>query len=44
MRVMPPAYVKPQVKRQKKDTTDAEASCEAATRASMRFVETKTPE
>jgi transposase len=41
---MPPAYVKPYVKRQKNDTTDAEAICEAVTRANMRFVETKTPE
>src|SRR5258708_4834253 len=41
---MPPAYVKPYVKRQKNDAADAEAICEAVTRASMRFVETKTPE
>ena len=41
---MPPAYVKPYVKRQKNDTTDAEAICEAVTRANMRFVATKTPE
>ena len=32
------------VKRQKNDATDAEAICEAVTRASMRFVSTKTPE
>jgi len=44
VRLMPPAYVKPYVKRQKKDATDAEAICEAVTRANMRFVETKTPE
>src|SRR5512134_1681004 len=44
VRLMPPAYVKPYVKRQKNDATDAEAICEAVTRASMRFVETKTPE
>ena len=44
VRLMPPAYVKPYVKRQKNDTTDAEAICEAVTRANMRFVETKTPE
>jgi transposase len=31
-RLMPPAYVKPYVKRQKNDTTDAEAICEAVTR------------
>jgi len=41
---MPPAYVKPYVKRQKNDMADAEAICEAVTRANMRFVETKTPE
>jgi transposase len=39
---MPPAYVKPYVKRQKNDGTDAEAICEAVTRPNMRFVETKT--
>src|SRR6266699_1347101 len=42
--VMPPAYVKPYVKRHKNDAADAEAICEAVTRANMRFVETKTPE
>jgi transposase len=41
---MPPAYVKPYVKRQKNDATDAEAICEAVTRANVRFVPTKTPE
>ena len=41
---MPPAYVKPNVKRQKNDMADAEAICEAVTRANMRFVPTKTPE
>jgi transposase len=41
---MPAAYVKPYVKRQKNDATDAEAICEAVTRATMRFVSTKTPE
>ena len=40
---MPAAYVRPYVKRQKNDATDAEAICEAVTRANMRFVETKTP-
>ena len=44
VRLMPPAYVKPYVKRQKNDATDAEAICEAVTRANMRFVETKTAE
>ena len=43
VRLMPPAYVKPYVKRQN-DAADAEAICEAVTRANMRFVETKTPE
>ena len=42
VRLMPPAYVKPYVKRQKNDAADAEAICEAVTRANMRFVETKT--
>ena len=41
---MPPAYVKPYIKRQKNDAADAEAICEAVPRANMRFVETKTPE
>ena len=44
VRLMPPAYVKPYVKRQKNDATDAEAICEAVARANMRFVKTKTPE
>src|SRR5215510_3657403 len=42
VRLMPPAYVKPYVKRQKNDATDAEAICEAVTRPNMRFVATKT--
>ncbi len=44
VRLMPPAYVKPYVKRQKNDSTDAEAICEAVTRPNMRFVATKTSE
>src|ERR1700733_13515744 len=44
VRLMPPAYVKPYVKRQKNDMADAEAICEAVSRANMRFVPTKTPE
>ena len=44
VRLMPPAYVKPYVKRQKNDATDAEAICEAVGRANMRFVATKTAE
>ena len=43
VRLMPPAYVKPYVKRQKNDAADAEAICEAVTRTTMRFVATKTP-
>src|ERR1700675_827493 len=42
VRLIPPAYVKPYVKRQKNDATDAEAICEAVTRANMRFVPHKT--
>jgi transposase len=44
VRLMPPAYVKPYVKRQKNDMAGAEAICEAVTRANMRFVPTKTLE
>ena len=44
VRLMPPAYVKPYVKRHKNDATDAEAICEAVTRPNMRFVATKTRE
>jgi transposase len=44
VRLMPPAYVKPYVKRQKNDAADAEAICEAVTRPNMRFVPIKTPE
>jgi transposase len=44
VRLMPASYVKPYVKRQKNDAADAEAICEAVTRANMRFVATKTPE
>jgi transposase len=36
--MMPPAYVKPYIRRQKNDAADAAAICEAATRPSMRFV------
>jgi transposase len=39
--LIPPAYVKPFVKRQKNDTSDAEAICEAAQRPTMRFVPVK---
>ena len=44
VRLMPPAYVKPYLKRQKNDAADAEAICEAVQRPSMRFVPTKTPD
>ena len=37
-RMMPPVYVKPYVRRQKNDASDAAAICEAVTRPSMRFV------
>lgn len=42
VRLMPPAYVKPYVRRQKTDAADAAAICEAVTRPSMRFVPVKT--
>jgi transposase len=44
VRLMPAAYVKPYVKRQKNDAADAEAICEAVTRPTMRFVPVKSPE
>ena len=44
VRLMPPAYVKPYVKRGKTDAADAEAICEAVTRPTMRFVAVKSPE
>jgi transposase len=43
-RLIPPAYVKPFVKRQKNDMADAEAICEAAQRPTMRFVAVKSAE
>ena len=42
VRLMPPRYVKPYVKRNKNDAADAEAICEAVTRPTMRFVPVKT--
>ena len=42
VRLIPPAYVKPFVKRQKSDAVDAEAICEAVQRPNMRFVAVKT--
>jgi transposase len=44
VRLMPPNYVKPYVKRNKNDGRDAEAICEAVSRPSMRFVAVKTVE
>jgi transposase len=44
VRLMPPAYVKPYVKRGKTDAADAEAIAEAVTRPTMRFVAAKTAE
>ncbi|OHB36358.1 MAG: IS110 family transposase [Phenylobacterium sp. RIFCSPHIGHO2_01_FULL_70_10] len=44
VRLIPPAYVKPFVKRQKNDASDAEAICEAAQRPAMRFVPVKSAE
>ncbi len=44
VRLIPPAYVKPYVKRNKNDAADAEAICEAVLRPSMRFVGIKTVE
>ena len=44
VRLMPPAYVKPYVKRNKNDGRDAEAICEAVGRPSMRFVAVKSVE
>jgi transposase len=44
VRLMPPAYVKAYVKRNKNDAADAEAICEAVTRPSMRFVPVKDAE
>jgi transposase len=44
VRLMPPAYVKAYVKRNKTDAADAEAICEAVTRPTMRFVPIKSPQ
>jgi transposase len=44
VKLIPPAYVKPYVRRQKNDKTDAAAICEAVSRPSMRFVTIKTTE
>jgi len=42
VKLIPPAYVKPFVKRSKSDAIDAEAICEAAQRPSMRYAAIKT--
>ena len=42
VKLMPPAYVKPYVKRGKTDAADAEAIAEAVMRPTMRFVAVKT--
>jgi len=44
VKLVPPVYVKPYVKRQKNDAADAEAIAEAASRPTMRFVAVKTEE
>jgi transposase len=44
VRLVPPIYVKPFVRRQKNDAADAEAIAEAASRPTMRFVALKTEE
>jgi transposase len=44
VRLIPPIYVKPFVRRQKNDAADAEAIAEAASRPTMRFVSLKTEE
>jgi transposase len=44
VKLMPPIYVKPYVKRGKTDAADAEAICEAVTRPTMRFVAIKSSE
>jgi transposase len=44
VRLMPPGYVKPYVKRNKTDAADAEAIAEAVTRPTMRFVPVKSAE
>jgi transposase len=44
VRLLPPSYVKPYVKRGKNDAADAEAVCQAVTRPTMRFVPVKSTE
>ncbi|MBB5539664.1 transposase [Rhizobium giardinii] len=42
VKLIPPQFVKPYVKRGKNDAADAEALCEAMSRPTMRFVPVKT--
>src|ERR1017187_9328108 len=42
VKLIPPQFVKPYVKRNKNDAADAEALCEAMSRPTMRFVPVKT--
>ena len=44
VKLLPPQFVKPYVKRGKNDAADAEALCEAMSRPTMRFVAVKTAE
>lgn len=44
VKLMPPAYVKAYVKRNKNDARDADGCCEAVSRPTMRFVPVKTVE
>jgi transposase len=44
VRMMTPVFVKPYLKTNKNDRSDAEAICEAMQRPSMRFVQPRTPE
>lgn len=44
VKLMPPRYVKPYVKRGKNDAVDAEACCEGVSRPTMRFVPVKSAE
>ena len=43
-RIIPPTYVKPYVRREKNNSADAAAICEAVSRPSMRFVPVKSEE
>jgi transposase len=43
VRLMPPQYVRPYLKRSKNDASEAEAICEAVGRPTVRFVGVKSP-